>query len=192
VRTLEQWAHLRSPLHTVPASYKLVGLLLLLAGISLSRGGLLAALAAALLLLAILSRVPLGTLLRRAAVVLLFSASVAAITWITQGHTQAIALVIRSYLSAVVAVLFAATTTVPAWTTALAQWGVHRELIAVLHFLYRYLTVVDAEAQSMSTAARARGGLRFFAAAGLIGVLFARSWQRAQAIDQAMRARGAL
>jgi energy-coupling factor transporter transmembrane protein EcfT len=42
----------------------------------------------------------------------------------------------------------------------------------------------------MRIAARSRGGFRFDAAAGALAVLFARAWERAEAVHQSMLARG--
>jgi cobalt/nickel transport system permease protein len=67
----------------------------------------------------------------------------------------------------------------------------------VAQFLYRYLFVISEEAQHMRVAAASRGtfakaahGARFRAAAGVLAVLFARSFARAEAIHRAMIARG--
>jgi cobalt/nickel transport system permease protein len=62
--------------------------------------------------------------------------------------------------------------------------------------VYRYLFVIAEQAQRMRWAAACRGSQKrprsqeFRLAAGLVGVLFARSWQRADGIYHAMLARG--
>lgn len=86
--------------------------------------------------------------------------------------------------------LFSATTPVPAWTAALYSWRVPPALILTLQFLHRYLSVLADEARRMRIAARSRGGFRFDAAAGALGVLFARAWERAEAVHRSMLARG--
>jgi cobalt/nickel transport system permease protein len=65
-------------------------------------------------------------------------------------------------------------------------------LILVIQFVYRYLFVITEQSQRMRWAAVSRGSQRgsFRLAAGLVGVLFARSWQRADGIYHAMLARG--
>jgi cobalt/nickel transport system permease protein len=123
--------------------------------------------------------------------VLPFSATLALIAWFSGDLAKAATLLTKSYLSALAALLFAATTPLPAWTAALRSWRVSPTLISIIQFIYRYLFVIAEEAQTMSTAARARGGFRFTAAAGALGVLFARSWHRAEAVHRAMLARGA-
>jgi cobalt/nickel transport system permease protein len=79
---------------------------------------------------------------------------------------------------------------------ALDSARVPRSLLLVIQFLYRYLFVISEQAQHMRLAARCRqgsgrhGAARFHAAAGAVGVLFARSWERADGIYRAMLARG--
>jgi cobalt/nickel transport system permease protein len=93
------------------------------------------------------------------------------------------------------ALLLVATTPLTGWTAALESWQAPRMLILVIQFVYRYLFVIAEQAQRMRWAALCRQGSRrgsslFSAAAGLLGVLFARSWQRADGIYHAMLARG--
>src|SRR6185295_4560652 len=63
-------------------------------------------------------------------------------------------------------------------------------LILVIQFVYRYLFVIAEQAQRMRWAALCRGRGSFRLAAGLVGVLFARSWQRADGVYHSMLARG--
>ena len=86
-----------------------------------------------------------------------------------------------------------ATTPITELSAALDAVRVPRTLVLVIQFLYRYLFVISEQAQHMRLAAMARGGRRrsrFQAAAGALGVLFARSWERADSIYNAMLARG--
>src|SRR5436853_583242 len=100
------------------------------------------------------------------------------------------AMVLKSYLSALAVLLWVATTPLPALLLSLELLGVPVFLLTVIQFLYRYLFVISGEAQYMRTAAAARGGLTFGAAAGALAVLFARSYSRAGQIHRAMLARG--
>ena len=65
----------------------------------------------------------------------------------------------------------------------------------VAQFLYRYLFVIVEQAHRMRLAGLCRGGLKrrsggFRAAAGALGVLFARSYERAESIHRSMVSRG--
>jgi cobalt/nickel transport system permease protein len=161
-----------------------------LVGISLASPSLLPLIVAILLSGIYRSQLPAAGLLARAALVVPFSATLALATLLSTGPEPAATLLAKSYLSALATLLFAATTPLPTWTAALRAWRAPAALISTLQFVYRYLFVLAEEAQTMSTAARARGGLRFTAAAGVIAVLFARSWQRAESVHRAMLARG--
>jgi cobalt/nickel transport system permease protein len=187
---LDQWSRRSSPPHSLDARTKLVALVLTLAYISLASPPLLLIAVAVLLTATQVSRLPITGLLIRAAVVLPFSALLAVVSWLSGDPARAATLLTKSYLSALAALLFAATTPLPAWTTALHSLGVPSTLVSTIQFVYRYLFVIAEEAQTMCAAARARGGFRFAAASGAVGVLFARSWQRAESVHRAMLARG--
>ena len=133
---------------------------------------------------------PSAGAIARAAVVLPFSGVFALISWLAGDPARALELVLKSYLSALAVLLWVATTPLPALLLSLELLGVPVFLLTVIQFLYRYLFVIAGEAQHMRTAAAARGGLTFRAAAGALAVLFARSYSRAGQIHRAMLARG--
>jgi len=102
--------------------------------------------------------------------------------------------VVRAYLSALTTVLLMATTSQPDLLTGLESLHAPRFLVQVMQFLYRYMLVLFQEAAAMRDAAASRAGtvsaLEFRRAAAAAGVLFARSWSRAEAIHRSMTARG--
>jgi cobalt/nickel transport system permease protein len=183
-------------LHTRDPRAKLAALLVFLIALSTTRPGAQWAFAAYAILLLIAvnrARLPILGLAGRAALVLPFSATFALITWWSGDSMRALALAEKSFLSGMAAMLLVATTPLTGWTAALESWRVPRMLILVIQFVYRYLFVIAEQGQRMRWAAACRGshksgGLRV--AAGLVGVLFARSWQRADGIYHAMLARG--
>jgi cobalt/nickel transport system permease protein len=196
---VDRWSRGASPLHARDARSKLVATLVFLAAVAttppaaqLAFGGY-----AALLAVAIgAARLPFHGLLRRAGMVLPFSACFAAMTWWSGDSIRAAALAEKSFLSGLAALLLVATTPLAQLARALEWLRVPRLLVLVVQFLYRYLFVLSEEAQHMRLAALCRQGLRrsrrsrFQAAAGALGVLFARSWERADGIHRAMLARG--
>lgn len=140
----------------------------------------------ALLIAAIASAdLPLLGLLGRASLFLPFALTFSAATWWIDGMDRALLLLERAYLSGLAAVVFSATTPMHSWAAALHAWRVPRLLVLTTQFVYRYLFVLAEQAQSMRQAARLRGG-----SAHAVGVLFARSWERANATGRAMTARG--
>ncbi len=145
------------------------------------------------------ARLPLFAALMRATVVLPFTLVFAAISLAAGEPLAAITLVGKSYLSALAVLVLLSTTPLPELLHGLEHLGVPRYLLMVVQFLYRYLFVISEEAQHMRAAAQAKSGSvrrvlfdrsKFGAAAGALGVLFARSYAHADGIHQAMLARG--
>ncbi len=136
---------------------------------------------------------PLG-LLARAAIVLPFSATFAGISWLGGDPQRAAALLVKSYLSAAAVLLLVATTPLERLVRGMEAFGAPRLIVLVTQFLYRYLFVISEQAQHMRAAAACRAprgiGFGFRAAAGAVGVLFARSYARAEGIHRAMLSRG--
>src|SRR5262249_44423697 len=142
-----------------------------------------------------MARLPIWGALRRAAVVLPFSMTFAAISWISGEPRHAAALVVKSYLSALAALILVATTPLPQLLRGIESLGAPRFLLMVAQFVYRYLFVIVEQGGRMRLAGLCRAGLRqprqgFRAAAGAIGVLFARSYERAENIHRSMVSRG--
>lgn len=200
---VDGWSQRSSPLHSRDARAKLGVLLALLIAIATTPAGAQGAFAgfgALLLGAGFLSRLPIAGLLWRAAAVLPFAAAFAVASWLAGDGVRALALLERSYLSSLAALLFVATTPVPDWTAALESWRCPRFLILAIQFLYRYLFVAAHQAQQMRRAAASRGGgsswaaagrdRRMQAAGGAVAVLFARSSERAEAVYRSMVARG--
>ncbi len=143
---------------------------------------------------ALLAGLPLLELLVSATVVLPFALCFAVISALSGDSEQAAMLLARGYLSALAALLLMATTPLPSLFSGLETLRVPRFLLLVMQFLYRYLIVLAGEAGTMRDAAKSRGGgarsIEFRQAAGAAGVLFARSFARAEAIHRAMLSRG--
>jgi cobalt/nickel transport system permease protein len=194
---LERWSRGSSAFHRRDPRAKIAALLIFLIVVATTGHGL-AILSAALFLLLCASilwaRLPLAGALLRAGLVLPFTLAFAAVCWAAGDPARGIALLLKSYLSALAVLLVVSTTPLPLLLRGLEKIGAPRFLLMVAQFLYRYLFVISEEAQHMAIAAASRGGsrtkLRFRAAAGALAVLFARSYYRAQDIHHAMLARG--
>jgi cobalt/nickel transport system permease protein len=193
---IDRWSRGSSPLHRRDPRAKLAALLVFLIALSTTRPAAQWAFGAYAILLIVAvnrARLPLLGLAGRAALVLPFSATFALITWWSGDSLRALALAEKSFLSGMAALLLVATTPLTGWTAALESWHAPRMLILVIQFVYRYLFVIAEQTQRMRWAAVSRGSHTtggFRLAAGLVGVLFARSWQRADGIYHAMLARG--
>jgi cobalt/nickel transport system permease protein len=197
---LDRWSQGASPLHRRDARAKILTLLVFLVVLATTPADAVAVLATYTALLAaaiLIARLPLGSVLSRAMVVLPFSLTFAMISWLAGEPLRALALVEKSYLSTVAVLLLAGTTPLPLLLGGLERLGTPRLLVLVAQFLYRYLFVLSEQAQHMRLAAACREGRaghrrrsRFRAATGALAVLFARSYERAEGIHRAMQARG--
>ena len=196
---VERWNRLDSPLHAVDARAKFIALVVFLIAVSTTPPPAQLAFGVYLILLgvaAVISRLPLLGLLERATLVLPFTATFAALTWWSGNPISALALLEKSFLSGFAALLLVGTTPLPKLVGALDWLRAPRTLLLVIQFLYRYLFVISEQGQHMRLAARSRQGAsrggraRFHAAGGALGVLFARSSERADGIYRAMLARG--
>lgn len=198
---IDRWSRRASLIHAREPRIKLIALAIFLISVATTPGasaaaasGYLAVLIAAILL----SGLPLGGVLARAAAVLPFSAAFAVVSWLSGDTQRAAALIGKSYLSAVAVLLVVATTPLERFVRAMEALGTPRLVALVVLFLYRYLFVISEQAQHMRVAAACRaprrtrlsGGIGFRAAAGAVGVLFARSYARAEGIHRSMFARG--
>ena len=112
------------------------------------------------------------------------------------GLLRAAGLLAKFALSVWATLLLLSTTRFPDVVQALARLRVPRAFTVQLAFLYRYLWVLVDESMRMRRARLARDGghgppgLRFRAGAGIVGVLFLRTYDRAERIYWAMAARG--
>jgi len=199
---LDRWSRGSSAVHRRDPRAKIVPLLLLLIALATANRAVpLFAFELVLVLAAGLwwARVPVLGALARAALVLPFAASFAAIAWLGGDPARGLSLALKSYVSALAVLFVVSTTPLPALLRGLEAMGAPRFLLEVTQFLYRYLFLVSEEAQRMADAAAARNaslrswrgsGERFRASAGALAVLFERSYMRAANIHRAMLARG--
>ena len=190
---VEEWSRGSSPLHRRAPVAKLIPLGVFLVVLATAHRRLPLVAAGLLLLLCggfLGARLPLLGAISRAAAVLPFTGLFALASWLAGDPARAFELIAKSYLSALGVLLLVGTTPLPELLRSLEILKVPTFLLSVVQFLYRYLFVVLEEAANMRSAAAARGGMTFRAAAGVLAVLFVRSYSRAEGIHRAMTARG--
>jgi cobalt/nickel transport system permease protein len=227
INALDQFHNVESPIHRLDPRVKLLTALgFILACALIPDGAWLAFLALLVLwfIAVLLSGVPLGILLRRglvalpfalAAVTVLFTipgASLATVTvpltdWqltITDaGAVRFVTILLKSWLSVLMAMLLVATTTFPDMTRAMRGIGVPKVLVGVISFMYRYIFVLADEVQRLLRAREARsaagpaghrsGGTVIWRAkivGSMVGSLFVRSLARSERVYFAMASRG--
>jgi cobalt/nickel transport system permease protein len=193
-----------SLVHRLDARAKVLGALAVILGIVRvvpPTAWKLAILAAAVLTVALLSRVPLRFLLTRSAVaipVLAFFVLTAPLLPGPVAHNFANAglIVAKALLSICVATTLMATTPWHKLLQALRGLWVPRAFVLILQFLHRYLFVLMEEVAAMRRARDARlvaaPGLASSLASGsgMIGTLFIRTLERAERVESAMLSRG--
>jgi cobalt/nickel transport system permease protein len=194
---IERWSQGQSLIHRLHATAKILAALVFLVCIATltAQSGTACFIYLALLSGAVLAaRLPCLRILANAAAVLPFAIFFAVVSAVSGEPERAGMLVVRGYLSSLTALLLIATTPMPELLAGFELLRVPRFLLQVMQFLYRYLIVLIEEAGVMRDAGATRAGsirsLELSKAAGAAGVLFARAYGRAQAIHQAMVARG--
>lgn len=140
------------------------------------------------------SRISPFAFLRRALAALPFALLLAIPVILAGDAARALMLVVRAFLSAWTVLLVVATTPAAVLFSALAELRVPVILVAAMQSLYRYLFVLAEQAMEMQRAAQMRSGRTPFAslrgASAALGVLYARSYERANQVHGAMLARG--
>jgi len=216
---LDHFANRSTPAHRLdPAAKTVAMLVMVLATVLVGRDRFLPLIpvAAALTAYHVVSRTPVWYTVRRLAVVSPLAIAVVVLFpflepgrvlgrgsvggWTVEvtaeGLVRAGHLLTKFLLCSWAALLLLATTRFQDLLQGLARLRVPRVLVTQLAFLYRYLWVVLDEGMHMRMAREVRDGgqgscrLRFQSRAGVVGVLFLRSWDRAERIYRAMTARG--
>ena len=174
-------------------------------------------LAALVLVVILISRIPPAEALKHSAIALPFAGMVAISlsftragqvvwAWHPFGWNLAVtdeglllfaAVVVKAWLSVLISGLLVATTSFPDLLKGMRTLHVPVVLTAVISFTYRYLFVLVDEAMRLQTAREARsagsGGSLLWRArvlGGMIGSLFIRSYERSERIYAAMLSRG--
>ena len=196
---LDRHSRLDSPVHRLPAWLKLAVALLIVLCTALTtefHAWYFSSVAAVLILWAVVSRVPLGFLLRRVLWLEPIVLGVAVLSLFQHsGGRIFLLMATKGTLCLVTMVLLANTTPFAELLLVLRRVRVPSLLITTLALMYRYLFVLIDEAERMRRARASRTfakpGLGSWKALGtVIGQLFVRSSERAERIYAAMCARG--
>ncbi len=224
INTFDHYLHGHSPVHRLDARVKVVVALLFIVSNVLLPDGAWLAFALGWLFLMGLSRlagVPSSFLLKRGFIVLPFALAAITVVFTLPGQPllvlrvgstdivvsdagliRFVSIMIRSWLSVLMAILLTTTTQFPDVMHALRHLRVPAVIIAIVSFMYRYLFVLADEALRLLRAREARsaqgpagtggGSLRWRArvAGNMVGQLFLRSFERSDRVYNAMLARG--
>jgi cobalt/nickel transport system permease protein len=196
---LDRWSRIDSPVHRLPAAAKLAGtlaLVLALVVVPVRFPWFFAAVAAGLIGVAALSRIPARYLLGRLLLLEPLVLGVALLSFLQpDGWRTGLVVVLRSTLCLAATILLTNTTRFSDLLGVLRRARVPALLLTTIALMYRYLFVLADEAGRMQRA-RASRTLRpgrvhaWRSTATLAGQLFLRSTERAERIYAAMCARG--
>ncbi|QDU99174.1 cobalt ECF transporter T component CbiQ [Lignipirellula cremea] len=199
---LDRYSRRESVVHRLDARVKIVAALVLVVAVSCLPGSwrwAYPAAAAVVFTLYALTGLPWSYLFKRLAWSLPFLAMVAAGAPLSRGLSDgfdlAICIVLRALLSLVVMVTLVSTTPFSKLLFALQQLGAPRIIIWILAFMYRYMFVLADELARMRRAKLARSFRTNWMSevrllGSFVGVLFVRSFERAERVHAAMCARG--
>jgi cobalt/nickel transport system permease protein len=123
------------------------------------------------------------------------------VTASSEGTIAFFSILIKAWLSVLVATLLVTTTAFPGVVAAMRSLRVPRVIVSVISFMYRYIFVIADEALRLHRAREARsanprgesvGSIAWKAKVlgGMIGSLFLRSYERSERIYSAMLSRG--
>jgi cobalt/nickel transport system permease protein len=187
----------RSAVHVMDARAKLVLLVAALVALSLARTPTvrqLLSLWLSLVGIAFIAKLPVLRVVGLSLLGVSFAAFFAVILYTTGDRGRAVILMEKSYLSAFLVLIAAATTTLPALSAAARFFRIPSLLTEVIELVHRYLFVLIGEVQSMRVAFTSRAGRpgrrAFQASSGMVAVLFARSLERSGRLFRSMCSRG--
>ncbi len=193
---LDQHSRLASPIHRLPAAVKLAAALAVILTTTFTGPVVWAWLAGGLVVVAVVSRVPPGFLVRRLLWLELVAAGVAVLALFQPGGGgKFLALLARSTLCLFTMILLAGTTPFHEIVRVLQRLRVPGLMVTTLALMYRYVFVLADELRRMRHARASRTFTRsraqWWRSLGtVIGQLFVRSTERAERIYAAMCARG--
>ena len=154
---------------------------------------------ALILSLTLLSGIPPLAAARRSLVILPFLTMTAFFIFFSSGPGGGAkpwgVMLIKSWLSCLCLILLVMSSRFANLLKALEQLHCPKLIVMILSFMYRYIFVIQDELLMMNRAKASRGGRagrrsHFRILANMVGVLFIRSYERAEAIYMAMAARG--
>jgi cobalt/nickel transport system permease protein len=188
----EPVSHSPGILRHAGARTRLLAALILLVGISVGRDATVFVPVALTILTGLtLARVRPRPLLVRTLAITAVPMSFVLLNYLMGETGRAYLLLTRSLLSAGVLIVLTAVTPLPELSGALSRLGTPEVLTQTIQLVYRYLFVLTDQAIRMRDAVSCRGGSgSLLAAGGTVGVLFARSYARAEGVHRAMLSRG--
>ncbi len=198
----DKYSYLDSPIHRFSPNLKLLFTLFSIIIFTLLPFGLLLYLAAGygifMSVTIYVSRVPVNFLLRRVLVILPFIIPLILLNlFFRDGNKIEVSILIsvRSILSILLLLVLVSTTRFDRIIKTLEKWRIPAVLLTILSFMYRYIFLLVDEIEKMARSVRLRSAhkhkyLIFRSYISMAGMLFIKSFDRAERVFQAMEMRG--
>ncbi|MFA6560583.1 MAG: cobalt ECF transporter T component CbiQ [Verrucomicrobiia bacterium] len=195
----ESHSQLDSPIHRLPAAVKFalaIAVVLTTVLLPVSQSGGFVFVGTAVLIVAVLSRIPPAFLAKRLLLLEPIALGVAALAFFQPGGWRAFAIImVRTNLCLMTMILLSNTTPFADLLRVLQRLRVPSLMVTTLALMYRYLFVLADEVGRMGRARASRTfsmrrRVAWWSQAGIVGQLFIRSTERAERIYAAMCARG--
>jgi len=200
---IDEYGDINSFLNRLDPRIKVVGFFALIFSIILTRPNMFpvyACFAALVSILILLSSIPFGYVLKRCFIIMPFvlvaAAGMLKLSAVSQGLLLFSSILIKACLSIVCLILLTASTKFSSLLKAFEALKFPRLITMVISFMYRYVFVVQDELMKMRLAKESRSIKRtsirsqIAVFANMLGILFIRTYERAEAIYLAMCARG--
>jgi cobalt/nickel transport system permease protein len=196
---IDNYANLDSPIRRIPIKIKIISIFVLLLAIVLTplRLSIISFYCGLIFLLIYLSRIKLSFLLLRIAEAIPFIFFISILNLFRKnGQIIFINYFIKALLAITAVIIFSASTKFGVLLEGLRGLGCPRQIIMPLSFMYRYVFLLEDHFLRTKRAYESRAGFRksrlfqFRVLSNIIGVLFIRTYERAERVYLAMCARG--
>ncbi|MEN8152425.1 MAG: energy-coupling factor transporter transmembrane component T [Acidobacteriota bacterium] len=197
----DNYSTIKSPVHKISPGIKLITAFLLLMILAVLPYRYLLwgapAITVFLLISTLISKIPLIPTLRRILIILPIVVPVILINsvFMTNGGKNSLVLAIRSFLSIFTLIILISVTKFSDILRTLRSWHFPKILLMILSFMYRYFFLLTDELEKMVRATKMRwgkrSGLKVIKVYGqILGILFIKSYIRAERVYHAMVMRG--
>jgi len=148
-----------------------------------------------ILALALLSKIPFYFILKKSLTVIPFVLMIALFAIVSKDTDKFLNIFIKAYLAVLCMILLVSSTPFAVLLKALERLRFPKLMVMIISFMYRYIFVIEDELDKMKMAKESRSCARSKwlenkALANILGVLFIRSYERAEAVYLAMCSRG--
>ncbi|MEW6557864.1 MAG: energy-coupling factor transporter transmembrane component T [Elusimicrobiota bacterium] len=193
----DKYSYLETPVHKIPVIIKIISFLIFAISIILfSEWSFLVYLIGFFILVITVyfSKVPVFFIIKKILTIFPFIFIISLCNFFSKSlnYTIIIKTVLNSTLILIAIILLVETTKFPKLLNGLSKLGIPKIIILLLSFIYRYFFVLIDEVEKMVYSAKIRSyrKLNLKIIANMFGILFVRSYERAERIYSAMVMRG--